>query len=443
MNKRVLITGVGLVTPLGLGRDENWARLMRGETGVRRLQPEDLPKAHEGLLSSLPSQVAGLVPRPIARRAIADMKQDLSRLSPFMQFAMLAADEALRDANLTELTDDQRKRTGVAIGSGMSSTMEIYEAGQVIAEGKLRRLSPFFVPRILNNMAAGAISIRYGLHGPIHSVSTACATGVHSIGDAFRMIQRGDADVMLAGSSESCIDAISIGGFSRLKALSTSYNDEQLAHLASRPFDSDRDGFVIGEGAGVMVLESIDHARTRNARSYAEVRGYGLSGDGYHITQPHPEGLGARLCMERALSGSNGVEASDVGYVNAHATSTPMGDEIEQRAILSVFGGESCSSGRLRVSSTKGATGHMLGAAGSVEAIFSALALHYGAVPPNVNLLKPQGPLSDYPRCLVRTGEKTEEGEVSHHPLGAALCNSFGFGGTNASILFSSSPPAS
>ena len=435
--QRVLITGLGLVTPLGIGKDVSWKRLMGGETGVRKLSPQDLPKAHEALLPSLPSQVAALVPRHLVSKGMADLKQDLHRLSPFMQYAMLAAEEALRDASLLTLTEDERMRTGVSIGSGMSSTMEVYEAGQAISDGKLRRITPFFVPRILNNMAAGAISILYGLHGPVHSVSTACATGVHSIGDAFRMIQRGEADVMLAGSSESCIDAISIGGFSRLKALSTSFNDQKVAHQASRPFDSNRDGFVIGEGAGVLVLESMDHARRREARSYAEVRGYGLSGDGYHITQPHPEGLGAKLSMQRALSGS-GLDASDVGYINAHATSTPLGDEVEQRAILSVFGEAACSSGRLRVSSTKGATGHLLGAAGSVEAIFTALAIHHCMVPPNLNLFKPQGPLSEYPRCLIREGE----GRSNMHPLRAALCNSFGFGGTNASLLLTSPPSA-
>lgn len=317
---------------------------------------------------------------------------------------------------------------GVAIGAGMSCTADIGEAAALVADGKLKRLSPFFVPRILINAAAGAVGIRYGLQGPNHAVSTACATGAHAIGDAFRMIQRGDADVMVAGATEACIDAVSIGGFSRLKALSTAYND--APERASRPFDDGRDGFVMGEGAGVMVLEELHHARVRGARIYGEVRGYGLSGDGHHVTQPHPEGLGAQLCMRAALRGS-GVCVTDVVHINAHATSTPIGDDIEQRAILGALGSD--VAGEVAICSTKGATGHLLGGAGAVEAIFTLLALHHSVVPPTCNLERPQAVLPKLvgpaPGGLaLRNGHK------------AALCNAFGFGGTNACLLFATPP---
>eukprot|EP00878_Enallax_costatus_P016015 GHUV01016791.1.p1 GENE.GHUV01016791.1~~GHUV01016791.1.p1 ORF type:complete len:312 (+),score=60.18 GHUV01016791.1:404-1339(+) len=309
----------------------------------------------------------------------------------------------------------------------MSCTTEIAEAGALITANKLRRVSPYFVPRILVNMAAGAVSISHGLQGPNHAVSTACATGVHCIGDGFRMVQRGDAEVMLAGATEACIDAISLGGFCRLKALSTGYND--TPEKASRPFDAGRDGFVMGEGAAVVVLEELQHAQARGAHMYAEVRGYGMSGDGHHITAPHPEGVGASLAMQRAMRGS-GVSPDQVCYINAHATSTPVGDEIEQQAIMNVFGDEAVH--RLFVSSTKGATGHLLGAAGAVEAAFTVLALKHGIAPPTCNLEQPKPAL--LPQLVA--------GKAAELPQGARalMCNSFGFGGTNASILFSSPP---
>jgi 3-oxoacyl-[acyl-carrier-protein] synthase II len=351
---------------------------------------------------------------------------DAKRNSPFMAFALAAASEAVEDAGLDLSTPEARRRTGVALGAGMSRPCEIAEAGAAAAEGRLRRLSPFFVPRILNNMAAGAVGIRLGLQGPNHAVSTACATGVHAIGDAFRMIQRGDADAMLAGGSEACIDAVSLGGFSRLRALSTAFNGRPEA--ASRPFDAERDGFVIGEGAGVLVLEEAGAAAARGARVYAEVRGYGLSGDGHHITQPHPEGEGAALAMARALAGS-GVPLEAVAYLNAHATSTPMGDEIEQAAVLRVFGPQLAAA--LAVSSTKGATGHLLGAAGAVEAAFTVLALARRRAPTNVNLVTPS------PHLLRGLVMGPDAAALRPGPA-AALCNSFGFGGTNACVLFAS-----
>ncbi|KIZ03127.1 3-ketoacyl-CoA-synthase [Monoraphidium neglectum] len=350
-----------------------------------------------------------------------------------MEFALCAAAEAstaaLADAGWAPSTPEQRAATGVCIGAGIGSTTDTADAATLIAAGRLRRVSPYFVPRILPNMAAGAVSIRHSLQGPNLAPSTACATGVHAVGDAFRAVQRGDADVMLAGAAEAAIDAIGLGGFSRLKALSTAYN--ATPERASRPFDAGRDGFVMGEGAGVLVLEELGHALARGRKPYAEVRGYGMSGDGHHITAPHPGGAGAALAMARALAGS-GVDPAAVRYINAHATSTPTGDEIEQQAILQVFGERLV--GRLAVSSTKGATGHLLGAAGAVEAAFTVLALHARVAPPTANLERPNPLLLP----LLVAGNALHLGSG---PM-AALCNSFGFGGTNASLLFTT-PPSS
>jgi len=300
------------------------------------------------------------------------------------------------------------------------------EAGALLQSGNLRRLSPFFVPRILVNMAAGAVSMVHGFKGPNHAVSTACATGAHGIGDAFRMVQRGDADVMLAGGTESCVDAISLAGFGRLKALSTRFNDSPTT--ASRPFDRNRDGFVMGEGAGVLVLETLDHAKRRGAKIYAEIRGYGLTGDAHHVTQPPVGGAGAQLSMRRALA-SAGVVPKDLVYVNAHATSTPIGDAVEQTALAAVLGEEAR---QVAVSSTKGAVGHLLGAAGAVEAAFAVLASSTGWAPPNVNL---EDPDVGFLPGLVR-------GEAVKVPVqeGFVMTNSFGFGGTNATLVFGPPP---
>lgn len=335
--------------------------------------------------------------------------------------------QALQDANWKCSTDEDRAATGVAIGAGMSCTADLAEAGALLHQGKLRRLSPFFVPRILVNMAAGAVSIAHGLQGPNHAASTACTTGAHGIGDAFRMVQRGEADVMLAGGTESCVDAVSLAGFARLKALSTQYNNAPAA--ASRPFDKGRDGFVMGEGAGVVVLEELEHAKRRGARAYAEVLGYGLSGDAHHITQPPAGGVGAQLSMRRAMA-SAGVGPPDIAYVNAHATSTPIGDDVEQQAIAAVLG-DSCSA-EVAVSSTKGAVGHLLGAAGAVEAAFSVLALSTGWAPPTVNLSQPDPEL--LPGLVKGAAVRLREGR------GAVMTNSFGFGGTNASLVFGPPP---
>ena len=436
--RRVVVTGLGLVTPLGIGVGEVWKNLLAGSTAVRALEVEDLFSSSSSLwkkdkgipsviFSQLPSKVIARVPKAEFETSPWFPKDaDPRRVAPFMSFAMAAASEALEDARWHPSTERERRETGVAIGVGMSATEEMAEAGTMLQEGKLRRISPFFVPRVLVNMPAGAISIKFGLQGPNHAASTACASGAHAIGDAFRIVQRGEAEIMLAGGTESCIDAISLGGFSRLKALSTSYNDRPGE--ASRPFDRDRDGFVMGEGAGVLVLESLEHATDRGARMYAEVRGYGLSADAYHVTQPPQDGAGARLAMTRALT-SAGLSPLDIGYVNAHATSTPIGDDIEQRAIAAVFG--EATSGLL-VSSTKGAVGHLLGAAGAVEAAFAILASWYGEAPPTVNLKNPE------PHVLP--GLIGTSSVVLDVDRPAVLTNSFGFGGTNASLVFGPSP---
>lgn len=429
--RRVVVTGLGLVTPLGVGVARVWERLLAGETGVGKLNPEHLPESHRQAYPDLSSKVAACVPQDELQSVPWTLKPDKRRQPQFVTYAMCAANEALRAAKWQADSPAAKASTGVAIGAGMSSTQDMAEAGMLLAQGKLRRMNPFFVPKILVNMAAGAVSIHHGFQGPNHTVSTACTTGAHSIGDAFRMIRYGDADVMVCGGTESCIDAVSIGGFGRMKALSTKFND--TPELASRPFDRDRDGFVIGEGAGILVLEELQHALARKAHMYAEVRGYGLSGDANHITQPAPDGIGARLAMERAMRAA-GAKASDIAYINAHATSTPLGDLVEQKAIAAVFGGQVADKSRpeqIAVSSTKGATGHLLGAAGAVEAIFTILAIKDAVAPPTVNLYNPD---EDLLANIVSKGcQKLRQPCM-------AITNSFGFGGTNASLVFSSAP---
>lgn len=348
-------------------------------------------------------------------------------ISRFIGYALCAANEALRDANWVATEQNQKERTGVSIGGGIGSISDIVDAAQLICEKRLRRLSPYFIPRILINMAAGHVSMKYGFQGPNHAAVTACATGAHSIGDAARMILFGDADVMVAGGTEASIDALSIAGFCRLKAMSTRYNSSPCE--ASRPFDCGRDGFVIGEGCGLMVLEELDHARKRGAKIYAELCGYGMSGDAHHITQPHNDGRGAILAMTSAIKQA-GLHPNQVEYVNAHATSTPLGDVVEATAMKFVFG-DHATSGALAISSTKGAIGHLLGAAGAVEAIFTALAIHSGIAPLTLNLSQPDPIFAD--GFMPLTSSKQME-------IKAALSNSFGFGGTNTSLLFTKAP---
>ncbi|XP_011039360.1 PREDICTED: 3-oxoacyl-[acyl-carrier-protein] synthase, mitochondrial isoform X1 [Populus euphratica] len=434
--RRVVVTGIGMVTPLGCGVQTTWKRLIEGECGVRAITLEDLKmnssfdrETQLYTFDQLTSKVAAVVPCGTKTGEFnADLwlnSKEHRSVARFIGYALCAADEALKDAKWAPTEQEQKERTGVSIGGGIGSITDVLEASQLICEKRLRRLSPFFIPRILINMASGHVSMKYGFQGPNHAAVTACATGAHSIGDAARMIQFGDSDVMVAGGTESSIDALSIAGFCRSRALTTKHNSMPLE--ASRPFDCDRDGFVIGEGSGVLVLEELEHAKERGAKIYAEIRGYGMSGDAYHITQPHNDGRGAVLAMTRALKQS-GLHPNQVDYINAHATSTPLGDAIEAIAIKTVFS-EHATSGALAFSSTKGAIGHLLGAAGAVEAIFAILAVHHGIAPLTLNLNKPDPLFKDNFMPLTASKEML---------VRAALSNSFGFGGTNASLLFTS-----
>ncbi|KAF3443369.1 hypothetical protein FNV43_RR13051 [Rhamnella rubrinervis] len=436
-SRRVVVTGLGMVTPLGCGVDTIWKRLIQGDCGIRALSPQDLRMNsfdRETQLHSyeqLTSKVAAVVP---CGTNPGDFNEDLwlnskehRSIARFIGYALCAADEALKDAKWLPTDQEEKEKTGVSIGGGTGSISDVLDAAQMICEKRIRRLSPFFIPRILINMASGHVSMKYGFQGPNHAAVTACATGAHSIGDAARMVQFGDSDVMVAGGTESSIDALSIAGFCRSRALTTKYNS--APQEASRPFDCARDGFVIGEGSGVLVLEELEHAKKRNAKIYAELRGYGMSGDAYHITQPHMNGRGAILAMTRALRQS-GLHPEQVDYVNAHATSTPLGDTVEANAIKSIFS-DHATSGALALSSTKGAVGHLLGAAGAVEAIFAILAIHHGVAPLTLNLTKPDPLFTDAYMPLTCSKDMK---------IRAALSNSFGFGGTNASLLFSSSP---
>ncbi|MCO5547823.1 hypothetical protein L7F22_001275 [Adiantum nelumboides] len=429
---------MGLVTPLANGVDLTWQRLLGKHSGVRALRVEDLkmtsawsPDELLETLAQMPSKVVAGVPYGSTTGQFNPelwfQGKDGRSLAPFIAYALCAAEEALTDAQWHPQEPGELERTGVSIGGGIGCISEITEAAELLLKKLIRRLSPFFVPRILINMAAGHVSMKYGFQGPNHAVVTACASGAHSIGDAYRMVSFGDADVMVAGGTECSIDAISIAGFSRAKALSTKYNDEP--GKASRPFDTNRDGFVIGEGAGIMVLEELEHANCRGAKIYAEIRGYGMSGDAHHITQPHESGRGALLAMQRALN-QGGLKPEQVDYINAHATSTPLGDAVETRAIKELFR-EHADCGHLSLSSTKGATGHLLGAAGAVEAIFSVLALYHGIAPPTLNLETPD-PLFQ--------GQFTPLVSATSKPIHAVLSNSFGFGGTNSSLAFTGRP---
>nr|GMC85545.1 3-oxoacyl-[acyl-carrier-protein] synthase, mitochondrial [Ipomoea batatas] len=433
--RRAVVTGVGMVTPLGCGVKTTWERLIQGECGVRAITLDDLKmngfdeevklRAFDQLTSKVAAIVpCGTSPGEFQEELWLNSKEHRS-IARFIGYALCAADEALKDANWIPTTLDEKERTGVSIGAGTGSIVDILDASRMISEKNSRRISPFFIPRILINMASGHVSMKYGFQGPNHAAVTACATGAHSVGDATRMIQFGDADVMVAGGTEASIDALSIAGFCRSRALTTKYNAEPQE--ASRPFDCDRDGFVIGEGSGILVLEELEHAKKRGAKIYAEVRGYGTSGDAYHITQPHLSGRGAILAMTRALKQS-GLHPNQVGYINAHATSTPLGDAVEATAIKHVFS-DHATSGALAFSSTKGAVGHLLGAAGAVEAIFAILALHHGMAPLTLNLKKPDP---------IFTGDFTPLTASKQIDAKVVLSNSFGFGGTNATLLFAS-----
>jgi 3-oxoacyl-[acyl-carrier-protein] synthase II len=415
--RRVVITGLGMVTPLGCGVEPNWRRLIEGESGAAAIEAFDV--------SDLPRRIACSIPRAEGTEAAFDPDvwmdpKDQRKVDPFIVYAMAAAGQALDDADWHPESYEDQTATGVMIGSGIGGIGGIYDASVTLLEKGPRRISPFFIPGRLINLASGYVSIAHGLKGPNHAVVTACSTGAHAIGDASRLIALGDAEVMLAGGAESPINRLSLAGFAACRALSTGFNDDPTR--ASRPYDRDRDGFVMGEGAGVVVLESYEHAVARGAKIYAEVVGYGMSGDAYHITSPTEDGDGAFRCMKAALNRA-GLAPSDIDYINAHGTSTPLGDEIELKAVERLVGN---AAAKLAMSSTKSATGHLLGAAGAVEAIYSVLAIRDGIVPPTLNLDDPS----------VETAIDLVPHKAKQRPIEIVLSNSFGFGGTNASLVF-------
>ncbi len=415
--RRVVVTGLGMVTPLACGVELTWQRLINGGSGARRIETFDV--------SDLAAKIACQVPRGDGSEGTFNPDQwmepkEQRKVDDFIIFAMGAAKQALEDSGWKPATYEDQIKTGVIIGSGIGGLSGIADTAIVLKEKGPRRVSPFFIPGRLINLASGYVSIAHGLRGPNHAVVTACSTGAHAIGDAARMVALGDADVMVAGGAESPISRIGMAGFIACRALSTSFNE--TPERASRPYDRDRDGFVMGEGAGILVLETLEHAKERGARIYAEIVGYGLSGDAHHITAPAEDGDGALRCMKAAIARA-GISPAEIDYINAHGTSTPLGDEIEIAAVHRLVGN---AAGRICMSSTKSSTGHLLGAAGAVEAIFSILALRDGVVPPTINL---DNPSVETPIDLVPHQSRRREVDV-------VLSNSFGFGGTNASLVF-------
>ncbi|HJN23122.1 MAG TPA: beta-ketoacyl-ACP synthase II [Rhodospirillales bacterium] len=419
--RRVVVTGIGLVTPLGCGAKFSWRHLINAESGIAAIQSFDV--------SDMPAKIAGQVPEGDG----ADGKfnagnwvtpKERRRMDTFILYGLAAASQAVEDAGWTPGDEESRCRTGVIIGAGIGGLSEISRSAVTVETVSVRRLSPFFIPASLINLVSGHVSIKYGFKGPNHAVVTACSSGAHAIGDGARMIMLDDADVMVAGGAEAACCRLGIAGFSQAKALSTNFNDRP--EKASRPWDVDRDGFVMGEGAGIVVLEELEHAKKRGASIHAEVVGYGMSGDAYHITAPAEDGDGAYRCMQAALKRAN-LNPEDIDYINAHGTSTPLGDKIELATVKRLFGPAAYE---LSMSSTKSAIGHLLGAAGSVEAIFSILAMRDGVVPPTLNLDNPS------PGCdLDLVAHQAKERKVR-----AVLTNSFGFGGTNASLIFQPPP---
>lgn len=419
--RRVVVTGMGIACPLGVGVEHVWKRMLAGHSGIGVIQSFDV--------SGLPARIAGQIPVGVKSDGGLDINEwipikDQKKMDRFIQFAMVAADEAVTDSGWVPQDEDQRCRTGVMIGSGIGGLDTIHEAASLILQGKIKRISPFFIPSALINLASGQVSIRYGFKGPNHSVVTACATGVHALGDAARLIALGDVDVMVAGGAEAAVGEIGMAGFCAARALSTSFNDNPTA--ASRPWDEARDGFVMGEGAGVLVLEELEHAKARGAKIYGEVIGYGMSGDAYHITAPAEGHDGAFRAMKAALA-SAGITPEQIQYVNAHGTSTPLGDDLELEAVERLWGDAARG---LAMSSTKSAVGHLLGAAGAVEGIFSILAIRDQVAPATLNLEKPSRE-----SAIDRVAKEPQPRKID-----IALSNSFGFGGTNASIIFRGAP---
>src|SRR6187455_324520 len=415
--RRVVVTGLGMVTPLGCGVDTTWKRILNGESGAKKIDTFEV--------ADLASQIACVIPRGDGSDGTFNPDQwmepkEQRKVDDFIIFAMAAARQALDDANWHPSSEEDKCATGTLIGSGIGGLSGIADTALLLKERGPRKVSPFFIPGRLINLASGYVSIEHGLKGPNHSVVTACSTGAHAIGDAARLVALGDAEVMVAGGAESPINRLSLAGFAACRALSTGFNDEPTR--GSRPYDRDRDGFVMGEGAGIVVLEELEHAKARGARIYAEIIGYGLSGDAFHITAPAEDGDGAYRCMAGAVKRA-GIDPADIDYINAHGTSTPMGDEIELAAVERLFGN---AAGKVSMSSTKSAIGHLLGAAGAVEAIFSALAIRDNLAPPTLNLDNPS----------VATAIDLVPHQARRRTIHTVLSNSFGFGGTNASLIF-------
>jgi 3-oxoacyl-[acyl-carrier-protein] synthase II len=406
--RRVVVTGLGLISPLGVGVEKSWGAMLRGRSGVRRITHFDA----SAYATRIAGEVDGFNPEDYIE------PKEVKKMDRFIHFGVAASSMAVEDSGL-KIDEHNAPRVGVYVGSGMGGLPAIEHYHKVLLEKGPRRITPFFIPMLIINLAAGQISIKFGAKGPNSAPATACATGSHAIGDAFKVIQRGDADAMIAGGTESCITPTGIGGFNAMKALSTR-NDEP--EKASRPFDRDRDGFIMGEGSGIMIIEELEHAMARKAKIYAEIVGYGLTGDAYHITSPAPGGEGAARCMAMALKDA-GMSPPDVDYINAHGTSTKYGDELETQAIKTVFKEHAY---KVAISSTKSMTGHLLGAAGGVEAVICALSIHNGILLPTINLDNPD------PECdldyVPNTARKAD--------IRTALSNSFGFGGTNACLLF-------
>lgn len=419
--RRVVVTGMGIVSPLGIGVDHVWSRLTEGHSGIGPITYFDA--------SDLPARIAGQVPAGSKDDGHFSLdewvdRKEQKKQDTFIGYAMAAGTMAVEDAGWMPDDEEEQNRTGVMIGSGIGGLSGISEGTITMVERGPRRLSPFFIPANLINLASGMFSIKYGYRGPNHSVVTACATGTHAIGDAARLISFGDADVMIAGGTEAAVCRIGVAGFAAARALSSNFND--APEVASRPWDKDRDGFVMGEGAGILVLEELEHAKKRGAKIYAEVLGYGLSGDANHITAPAADGSGGFRAMQGALRNGN-VDPNRIDYVNAHGTSTPLGDEIEHGAVKRLLGDHAAN---VAMSSTKSAIGHLLGAAGAVEAIFTVKSIETGVLPPTLNLDNP----SD--GCDMNLVAK----EAQERKVNCALSNSFGFGGTNASIILGSAP---
>jgi len=418
--RRVVVTGLGMISPLGYGVDHNWNAITNGQSGIKKIDHFDL--------DGFTSQIAGVIPKtddeqPTNGAFNPDLfvsSKEQRKMDPFIVYGIAAADEAIKDSGWVPETDEDKERTGVLVGSGIGGISDMYNSAITLHERGPRKLSPFCIPAMLINLASGHISIRHGFKGPNHSVVTACATGTHAIGDSARLIAHGDADVMIAGGAEAAITPFGVGGFAAARALSTGYNDRPTE--ASRPFDEGRDGFVIAEGAGILVLEELEHAKARGAKIYGEVIGYGLSGDAYHITAPAENGDGGYRAMKAAMRNAQ-INPEDIDYINAHGTSTPVGDGIECTAVKRLFENSLDS---VSMSSTKSAIGHLLGAAGAVEAIYSLKALETGVLPPTLNLDN----ISEPCQRIDLVPKVAKEKKVT-----TVLSNSFGFGGTNASVI--------